>query len=110
MRGKPEPMISGVVPCKCDDCQHEEPWCSACGSLMLIKQQLMLIEQALAESIIDAQDKAEDEGFYSAGFFTGDNDDIPVCVPEDAAPELDSARTHVQEAIDDINELTGAKS
>ena len=52
----------------------------------------------------DAQDKAEDEGIFSAGFFTGDNDDIPICVPEDAAPDLDCARTLVMEAYQAIEE------
>ena len=64
---------------------------------------LMFIEQALAESIIDAQDKAEASGLFTRGMRTDDGSGI--CVPEDAAPEFDSARTHVQEAIDDINEL-----
>ena len=49
-------------------------------------------EQTLAELVVDAQDAAEEAGVFSAGFFTGDNDDIPICVPEDADPLLDNAR------------------
>lgn len=59
-------------------------------------------EQDLAEMVVDAQDAAEEEGIFSAGFFTGDNDDIPICVPEDADPQLDNARTGVQDALDEL--------
>ena len=69
-----------------------------------IIKQLEDHEQTLAELVVDAQDKAEEEGIFSAGFFTGDNDDIPICVPEDADPLLDGARTGVQEALDDLRE------
>ena len=69
-----------------------------------VLKQLQDVEQTLAEMVVDAQDKAEEAGVFSPGFFTGDNDDIPVCVPEDAAPELDSARTLIQEAIEALKE------
>jgi len=61
-------------------------------------------EQTLAELVVDAQDAAEEAGVFSAGFFTGDNDDIPICVPEDADPLLDNARTGVQETLDALRE------
>ena len=69
----------------------------------LIKQ-LEEHEQTLAEMVVDAQDAAEEEGIFSPGFFTGDNDDIPICVPEDADPLLDNARTGVLEALDALRE------
>jgi hypothetical protein len=50
------------------------------------------IEQHIAEALMDEQSKQEDKGNYSSGF--GE-----LCVPEDAAPELDNARAKVQEAI-----------
>lgn len=53
---------------------------------------LQEIEQKLGEAIMDEQYKAEEQGNYSSGF--GE-----ICVPEDAAPGLDNARTHLQEAI-----------
>lgn len=62
-----------------------------------------ILQQAdadLAGVIFDECDAAEERGEFSAGFFTGDNDDIPVIVPEDAAPEIDEARSHVQAAVD----------
>lgn len=61
-------------------------------------------EQILAELVVDAQDAAEEAGVFSAGFFTGDNDDIPICVPEDADPLLDGARSGIQQALDDLRE------
>ena len=66
--------------------------------------ELGAIDTALAEMVADAQNAAEEAGNFSPGFFTGDNDDVPVCVPEDAAPELDSARTLIQEAIEALKE------
>ena len=71
-------------------------------------EQLQDIEQTLAENIVDAQDAAEEDGVFSPGMFTGDNDDVPICVPEDAAPELDAARTHVQDAIDYLKQEQGS--
>lgn len=67
------------------------------------------VEQHLAEMVVDAQDAAEEQGIFSAGFFTGDNDDIPICVPEDAAPELDGARHNVWEAAQTLREYLKSK-
>ncbi len=74
-----------------------------------IVNELQDIEQILAEHLVDAQDAAEEAGNFSPGFFTGDNDDIPICVPEDASPELDGARTSVREAIDILKEYEEGK-
>ena len=54
------------------------------------------IEQHIAEALMDEQSKAEDAGNFSSGFGG-------ICVPEDAAPELDNARTHIQEAIEELD-------
>ena len=67
-------------------------------------------EQILAELVVDAQDAAEEAGVFSAGFFTGDNDDIPICVPEDADPLLDGARSGIQQALDDLREWKPEKT
>jgi len=53
------------------------------------------LEQEIAEELMEEQSKQEDAGNTSRGF--GD-----ICVPEDAAPELDNARTHIQEAIEEL--------
>jgi len=53
------------------------------------------IEQHIAEALMDEQSKQEDEGNYSRGFDR-------MCVPEDASPELDNARTHIQDAIAEL--------
>jgi hypothetical protein len=58
------------------------------------------LEVNLADLIMDAQDKAESTGLFTRGMTNDDGSGI--CVPEDAAPDLDSARTHIQEAIEDI--------
>lgn len=70
-----------------------------------IKQRLERIESELAELVVDAQDHAEDDGVFSPGFFTGDSDDIPLCVPEDACPELDLARTLIQDLIEQMDSV-----
>jgi len=62
------------------------------------------IEQNIAEALMDEQSKQEDEGNYSRGF------NVNICVPEDASPELDSARGFIQEAISELeswNKQTG---
>ncbi len=41
---------------------------------------------------MDEQYKQEEQGNYSSGFGK-------ICVPEDAAPEFDTARMHIQEAL-----------
>ena len=69
-----------------------------------IKVELETMEQTLAEMVVDAQDAAEERGEFTRGMFTGDNDDIPICVPEDAAPYLDAARSCVREAIESLEE------
>jgi len=61
-------------------------------SIADIIKQLHEIDQSVAEHLMDEQAKQEDAGNYSPGF--GE-----LCVPEDAAPELDNARAKVQEAI-----------
>ena len=53
---------------------------------------LQEIEQQLGEAVSDEQYKQEELGNYSSGFGK-------ICVPEDAAPGLDNARTHLQDAI-----------
>ncbi len=53
------------------------------------------IEQHVAEALMDVQTKEEDAHNYSIGF--GE-----ICVPEDASPELDNARTHIQDAIAEL--------
>jgi hypothetical protein len=73
-------------------------------NIAAIVKQLQKIEQTLAEAVVDAQDAAEEAGNFSPGMFTGDNDDIPVCVPEDAAPELDCARSLIQDAIGQLED------
>ena len=80
------------------------------NTINAIVNELQDVEQVLAERLVDAQDAAEEAGNFSPGFFTGDNDDIPICVPEDASPELDGARTSVREAIDLLKEYEEAKS
>lgn len=62
-----------------------------------IVKRLQAIEQELGELIMDEQRDAEADGHFSSGH-------PGICVPEDAAPELDSARTHVQDAIDYLKE------
>ena len=70
---------------------------------------LRYCEQYLAEMVVDEQDKAEASGYFTRGMFTGTDHSTPICVPEDAAPDLDAARTHIQEAIEDIeNHIKGA--
>jgi hypothetical protein len=58
---------------------------------------LWIIEEQINEQCTDVQDQEEEKGNFSSGF--GD-----ICVPEDASPELDHARTLVQEAIGEIQE------
>ncbi len=53
------------------------------------------IEDLLSEMIQDEQGKCED----AAG--------ISIVYPEDAAPDLDSARSNVQDAIESINQHVG---
>ena len=64
---------------------------------------LMAAEQALNELVIDAQDECEDAGEFTPGMFTGENDDVPICVPEEAAPEIDAARSSVLEALEALS-------
>ena len=58
-----------------------------------------------AELVMDSQDAAEDQGITSPGFFTGDNDDIPICVPEDANPDVDGVRCSIDEAMTALQSL-----
>lgn len=58
-----------------------------------IIQRLDDIDSELTELVGDEQDKCERE-----------NEGIPV-MPEDAAPEMDEARTHIQKAIEVLNEI-----
>lgn len=67
-----------------------------------IKDRLVAIEQELAEDIIDEMEKCENAGHFTAGFENSDGD--PMIVPEDAAPELDLARSLIQEAIDSLED------
>ena len=61
---------------------------------------LLYVELAIAEKIMDSQDKAESSGLFTSGMSNDDGEGI--CTPEDAAPDLDSARTHIQAAIADV--------
>jgi hypothetical protein len=70
---------------------------SPLNSIILVLQRA---EQDVFDLLVDEQDACEDRGEFSPGFFTGDNDDIPVCVPEDASQELDGARTLIREALE----------
>lgn len=66
-----------------------------------INRQLSDIDSKLAELVTDAQEFAESSpGFTS--HFTNDETGDPICVPEDACPELDGARVQVDEAMDII--------
>jgi hypothetical protein len=53
------------------------------------------IEQELGEKIMQRQDHYESLGQYSSGFGQ-------ICVPEDAAPGLDTARGFIQDAIREL--------
>ncbi len=62
------------------------------------------IDSTLAELMMDSQSVAESSsGFVS--HFKDDETGDPICVPEDANPDIDAARTYVQEAIDSIRTL-----
>jgi len=65
--------------------------------LVTIIAKLWRIEEEINEQCTDVQDQEEEKGNFSSGF--GD-----ICVPEDASPELDHARTLVQEAIGQLEE------
>lgn len=56
---------------------------------------MWILEQEIAEALMDEQSKQEDQGNFSRGFDR-------MCVPEDASPELDNARTHIQDAIAEL--------
>lgn len=56
---------------------------------------LWSLEEEIASQCMDVQQEEEEKGNFSSGF--GD-----ICVPEDASPELDHARTLVQEAVGQI--------
>lgn len=82
-----------------------------------IKRLVWQLDSRLREDMMDAQDAAEEDGVFSAGFFTGDCDTIPVCVPEDAAPDLDIAigelehvGDFVQSCIDHLEEHFDVKA
>ncbi len=61
-----------------------------------ILRRLSDIDCELAELVIDSQDVAEAAvGFTS--HFRNDETDAPICVPEDANPELDAARCEIDE-------------
>jgi len=69
--------------------------------LQEINRKLSDIDSELSELVMDAQDYAEaSPGFVS--HFTNDETGDPICVPEDACPELDGARVQIDEAIDII--------
>ena len=62
------------------------------------------IEQYLADCVMDEQSKCEaqnEEFFKENTMLTPEQNIVP---PEDACPELDSARTHIQDAIAEIME------
>lgn len=66
-----------------------------------INRKLSDIDCELSELVTDAQEFAESTpGFTS--HFTNDETGDPICVPEDACPELDGARVQIDEAIDII--------
>jgi len=83
---------------------HVESHATPRNTINAIINELQDVEQCLAERVVDKQDEAEEQGYFTPGMFTGDNDDIPVCVPEDAAPYLDAARHQVREAIESLQE------
>lgn len=56
---------------------------------------LWVSEEEINQQCTDVQDQEEEKGNFSSGF--GD-----ICVPEDASPELDHARTLIQEAIGEL--------
>lgn len=58
---------------------------------------LWKLEEEINCLCMDVQSEEEDKGNYSSGL--GE-----ICAPEDAAPELDHARTLVQEAIEQLEE------
>lgn len=62
------------------------------------------IDSTLAELMMDSQHCAESSsGFVS--HFKNDETGDPICVPEDANPDIDNARGMIDEAIDSIRHL-----
>ena len=62
------------------------------------------IDSTLAELMMDSQSVAESSsGFVS--HFSNDETGAPICVPEDANPDIDNARGMIDEAIDSIRHL-----
>lgn len=62
-----------------------------------MKAFLMRLEDELIMKVMDAQDRAESVPGFESPFKDGEGN--PICVPEDAAPNLDAARTHIQQAF-----------
>ena len=63
------------------------------------------IDAAIASHITDEQDYCEARCIKQG--LRGDDkrdDGTPIVYPENAAPELDSARSHIQNAVDDLFE------
>lgn len=69
-------------------------------TLQEIKGQLINLEQRLAELVMEEQDKAEADPEFQSHFRRDDG--TFICPPEDAAPELDCARSYIQDAIGSI--------
>ncbi len=72
-----------------------------------INRKLSDIDCALSEIVSDYQDRAEEEpGFDS--HFKDDETGRPLCVPEDANPELDGVRVLIDEAMTQLAEYRNA--
>ena len=76
--------------------------------LQEINRKLSDIDSELSELVGDAQTFAESTPGFSS-HFTNDDTGEPICVPEDACPELDGARVQIDEAIDIIRRAIDGK-
>ena len=67
-----------------------------------IMQRLADIDAELSSIVADKQLEAE----QSPGFESHERDDNgdPICLPEDACPELDGVRVHIDEAMEELRD------
>lgn len=73
-----------------------------------INRRLSDIDSELSELVAEAQTVAEASPGFSS-HFTNDETGEPICVPEDACPELDGARVQIDEAINIIRDAIESK-
>lgn len=66
-------------------------------SIETVIAELWKLEEEVNCLCMDVQSEEEDKGNFTSGL--GE-----ICAPEDAAPELDHARTLIQEAIEQLED------